>query len=245
MIRLTVLGSGDAFGSEGRRHSAYLIEAEGQSILVDCGPTILQALKQMRFDTGSIDLVLLTHLHGDHFGGVPFLFMEYRYENPRTRPLAIHGPPDTQRRVEAVFRALYEKTASEPSPHPVHYVEVAPGGPHVAGPARVTALPVPHVAELVCFAYRLEIAGRTIVYSGDTAWTDDLVELARGADVFLCECSTFETRVPIHVSYPEVAARAGDLGCRRLVLTHLGSEPLARRGEITIECAEDGMVIEL
>ena len=68
---------------------------------------------------------------------------------------------------------------------------------------------------------------------------------AAGADLFLCECSTYETRLDIHVSYPEVAAEAAALGCGRVVLTHLGDEVLARASSLGLECATDGMTIEL
>ena len=107
VMRVTVLGSGDAFGAGGRFHSAYLAEVEGSTFLLDCGPSILQSAKRMSYDLGKLDAVLLTHLHGDHFGGIPFLFMEYRYESPRTRPLTIYGPEGTERRVKClVHRAL-------------------------------------------------------------------------------------------------------------------------------------------
>src|SRR5436309_5505142 len=89
VVRVTVLGSGDAFGSGGRLHSAYLVETEGRTFLLDCGPSILQSLKRSGRDPGTVDFVLLSHLHGAHFGGVPFLFMEYRFEEPRSRPLAV------------------------------------------------------------------------------------------------------------------------------------------------------------
>ena len=191
-MRVTVLGSGDAYGSGGRGHSAYLLEAPGCTFLLDCGPSVLQSLKRAGHDSAAIDFVLLSHLHGDHFGGIPFLFMEYRYENPRTRPFAVS-----------------------------------------------------HVAELVCLGYRIEAAGRTIVYSGDASWSDEFLTQARGADLFLCECSTYETRLPIHISYPEIASRARDLGCHRLVLTHLGSEPLRHLEELSLECARDGMILDL
>src|SRR5437660_1166616 len=82
-------------------------------------------------------------------------------------------------------------------------------------------------------------AGWTIVYSGDSSWTDDFLPRARGADLFICECSTYETRVGIHISYPEIAARAPHLEVRRLLLSHLGREPLRRLGEIKLECAQD------
>lgn len=244
-MRLTVLGSGDAFGSGGRFHSAYLVEAPGATFLLDCGPSILQALKRAQMCPERLDFVLLTHLHGDHFAGVPFLFMDYRYESCRTRPFTVFGPPDVERRVKKLFSALYEKTANEPSPFPIEYRELAADTVTEIAGVRVTPLRVPHVAELVSFAYRIEVGGKTLVYSGDTGWTDDLVAHARGADLFVCECSTFETKLDIHVSYPEIARCASALGCKRLLLTHLGSEPLARLDEITLEVARDGMTIEL
>src|SRR5215468_6171657 len=127
VMRMTVLGSGDAFGAGGRFHSAYLVEAPAAAFLLDCGPSILQAAKRLQWDLARLDAVMLTHLHGDHFGGVPFLFMEYRYETPRTRPLTIYGPEGTERRVRALFAALYEHTAAQPLPFPVEYRELAAG----------------------------------------------------------------------------------------------------------------------
>ena len=118
-VQVTVLGSGDAFGSGGRAHSAYLVEAPGATFLIDCGPSILQSLKKLGRDPAAIDFILLSHLHGDHFGGVPFLLMEYRWEQPRTRPLVVYGPPDTGRRMRMLFTALFEKSAGETQPFPV------------------------------------------------------------------------------------------------------------------------------
>jgi ribonuclease BN (tRNA processing enzyme) len=245
VVRVTVLGSGDAYGSGGRAHSAYLVDAPACIFLVDCGATVLQSLKQLGRDPGDIDFVLLSHLHGDHFGGLPFLFMEYRYERPRRRPLTVYGPPGTEDRVRALFAVLYERSASEPLPFALRFVESEPGRAQAVAGVRILPLAVPHVPELVCLGYRLEVDGRTILYSGDSGWTETFVTEARGADLFLCECSTFDTRLEIHVAYTEIAARARDLGCRRLVLTHLGSETLRHLADITLECARDGQTIEL
>jgi ribonuclease BN (tRNA processing enzyme) len=244
-VQVTILGSGDAFGSGGRLQSAYLVESPEATFVVDCGSTILQGLKRRGVDPARIDFVCLSHLHGDHFGGVPFLFMDFLYESRRTRPFTVYGPPGTQARVQALFQALYERQADDALPYPVRFVELpTPGATAVQG-VSLEAFAVPHVAELVCYGFRIGVAGRTIVYSGDTGWTDALAARARGADLFICECSTFETQLDIHISYPEIAARAATLGCRRLVLSHLGAEPLRRRSEITLEVAEDGMVIPL
>lgn len=244
-VRVTVLGSGDAFGAGGRLHSGYLVEAPGVTFLVDCGPSVLQALKRGGVDPGAIDFVLLSHLHGDHFGGVPFLFMEYRYERPRTRRLAIYGPPDTAERVERLFSALYERTAAEPRGFDVAYTELRVNEPFEIGPVRILPALVPHSTELVCFGYRIEVAGRSFLYSGDTTWCEALAAMAQGTDLFICECSTWETKLDIHVCYPEIAERAARLGCKRLVLSHLGAEVLERLDEVTLECATDGMTIVL
>jgi ribonuclease BN (tRNA processing enzyme) len=246
VVRVTVLGSGDAFGSGGRLHSGYLVEAPGTAFLVDCGPSVLQAMKRIGKDPAVVDFVLLSHLHGDHFGGVPFLFMEYRYESQRTRPFAVFGPPHTERRVRTLFTALYEKPADEAEqPFPLRFEELVPDRERAIGDVRVLPFIVRHVTELVAFGYRIDVAGRSILYSGDAAWSDDFVARSRGVDLFICECSTYETRLPIHIAYPEIAARRADLGCRRLVLSHLGREPLRHLGEITLECAEDGMTLDL
>jgi ribonuclease BN (tRNA processing enzyme) len=243
-VQVTVLGSGDAFGSGGRLNSAYLIESPGATFMVDCGSTVLQGLKRSGVDPARIDFICLSHLHGDHFGGVPFLFMDFLYESRRTRPITIYGPPGTEARVCALFSALYQRQAGERLPYGVSMVELGPGTTNVQGVSLET-FAVPHVSELVCYGFRIRAGGKTIVYSGDTGWTDDFIARTTGADLFICECSTFETRLDIHVSYPEIATRAASLGCRRLLLTHLGAEPLRRRHEITLELAEDGMVISL
>jgi ribonuclease BN (tRNA processing enzyme) len=242
---VTVLGSGDAFGSGGRAHSAYLFEAPGVTFLLEAGPTILQSLKRAGRDPEAIDFVLVSHLHGDHFGGLPFLFLEYRYESRRLRPLPVYGPPGIARRTTALFAALYEEVAREPSPFPVSYQELTPGTPIVLDGVRVAPFPVPHVPDLVCLGFRIEVGGCVVIFSGDSGWTEEFVQQARGADLFLCECSTYETRLDIHLSYPEIAARAHDLGCRRLVLTHLGREPLAHVPGLSLECARDGMTLDL
>ena len=246
MVRVTVLGSSDAFGSGGRGHSAYLITSSSATFLLDCGPSVLQTLKRAGHDPGAVDFILLSHLHGDHFGGVPFLLMEYLYERPRTRPLAVYGPPGTERRLQALFAALYEHSAGQPLPFALDIVEVPPGAGFPVRGVQVLPFAVPHAAELVCLGFRVDVEGRSVVYSGDSGWTEEFVSQARGADLFLCECSTYEPRMPVfHLSYQEIAARARDISCRRLVLTHLGSESLAHLDDITLECARDGMTIDL
>ena len=97
-MKLHILGCGDAFGSGGRNQSAYLVEASDRLFLLDCGPTALLAMKRAGFDPRRLDAIILSHLHGDHFGGLPFFFIEYLYQKPRGYPLIIAGPEGTEAR---------------------------------------------------------------------------------------------------------------------------------------------------
>jgi ribonuclease BN (tRNA processing enzyme) len=246
VVRVTVLGSGDAFGSGGRLHSAYLVESSRRTFLVDCGPSVLQALKRMERDPAALDFILLSHLHGDHFGGIPFLFMEYLYEQPRTRPLVVCGPPGTEARVRALFAALYEKTSAQSLPFAVHYRELHAGQACSIDGVDVLPFAVPHAPELAAFGLRVGVDGKTLLYSGDSSWTDDFIAHARGTDLFLCECTYYAREANgIHVSWEEIQARLPRLGCRRLVLSHLGRVALSRCDEISVECARDGLTIDL
>lgn len=245
MPRVTILGSGDAFGAGGRLFGCYLVETREATFLLECGPTVLQGLKRAACDPARLDFVLVSHLHGDHFGGVPFLFMEYRYQTPRTRPLALYGPPGLCERTERLFAALYHRIADTASPFEAVFEAVRGGAAFRVRDVLVEPFAVSHVPELSCVGYRVTAEGKTICFSGDSAWSPELKAAAAGADLFLCECSTYETRLDIHVSYPEVAAEAAALGCRRILLTHLGDEVLARASSLGLECATDGMTIDL
>lgn len=245
MPRVTILGSSDAFGAGGRLFGCYLVETRTTTLLLECGPTVLQGLKRAGHDPARLDCVLVSHLHGDHFGGIPFLFMEYRYQTPRTRPLGVYGPAGLRERVDDLFSALYRGIAASEEPYEVTYGEVRPGTAFRLGDVLVEPFGVEHVPELTCVGYRVTAEGKTICFSGDSTWGPELKAAADGADLFLCECSTYDTQLEIHVSYPEVAAEAATVDCKRLVLTHLGSEVLERGDEISLECATDGMTIEL
>ncbi len=244
-VRVTFLGAGDAFGSGGNCMAGYLVEAAGTTLLLDCGPTSLLSMKRHHISAEAIDAVILSHFHGDHFAGLPFLFLELISERPRRRPLRIAGPPGTEARVRGVFRAMYRETASRPLPFPVEFIDLPPGRPQSLCGAAVLPFQVPHQQRDISLGLRLHLAGRVLVYSGDSGWTEELVEQTRDSDLFICECSFFETRTDNHLDYPRIAENRDRLGCRRLVLTHLGREVLARREEISEELASDGLVVTL
>jgi ribonuclease BN (tRNA processing enzyme) len=242
---LTCLGTGDAFGSCGRHCAGYLLDTEGGRLLLDAGPSVLGALKAQRREPSEIDGVVLSHLHGDHFGGIPFLFLEYRYESPRTRPLIVAGPPGTEARVFELWYALYADWRNQALSFPVEFIELNDGSTRDILGVRVESFRVPHQKTAVSLGHCLTAGGKRLAYSGDSAWTPELLRRSSGADLFLCECSTFDTFNPTHVRYLDIQANRAAFECRRLLLTHLGREVRERSAEIPDELANDGLKLEL
>ncbi len=243
-MRVTVLGSGDAFNAGGSLHSCYLLEHEGGRVMMDAGPTVLASLKRLGLRTDLPDAVLVSHLHGDHFAGIPYLFLEYSFVNCRTAPLKIVGPEKIEDHVDAVYAALYGGLQSRELSFPVEYVEVEPGRPFELAGFRCTPFRAEHRAGNCCLGYRVESPEGSLLYSGDSAWTEEFVTHSRGVDLFLCECTSFAAGIPRHTSYEEILARRDRLGCKRLMLTHLGPG-VCDADALEIERVHDGLVIEI
>jgi ribonuclease BN (tRNA processing enzyme) len=104
---------------------------------------------------------------------------------------------------------------------------------------------VPHQVHAISLGLKITYAGKQILFSGDSAWTDLFLSHARGVDLFLCECSFYDQESANHLNYKTLREKLADLACKKLVLTHLGEEMLQRRMELNVTCAEDGMLIEL
>lgn len=242
-VRLHFVGAGDAFGNGGRFQTCFWLEGADESLLIDCGATSLTALKGAGVEPNEIGCVVLTHLHGDHFGGLPFLVLDGQFRG-RERPLTIAGPPGTRERVEAAMDLLFPGSVTARRRFEVDFVELADRCRTPVGPAVITAVPVEQPDNPAC-ALRVEYGGRVIAYSGDTAWTDALIDLASGTDLFVAEAYFFDRTVPFHLDYATLLANSDRLDCGRIVLTHMSPDMLARRSEAAFECAHDGMTITM
>lgn len=242
---VTVLGSSDAFCSGGHPHATYFVETARAAFLVDCGPTLLLALKRHGIDTARIDFVVISHMHGDHFGGIPFLLLESIYERPRTRPLTVLGPPGIGPRVWTLTRALYPDVVPDELPFDLAFVELEPERRATIADVELHPVRVPHQDEDVSLAIGFASGGKRLLYSGDSPWDDRFLELARDVDLFLCECTAYDEPMGRHVQWTTLAPLVPRLGCRRLVLIHLGRAMRAHCGELGVECATEGMTIEL
>ena len=244
-MKLHILGCGDAFGSGGRNQSGYLVETSDRLFLLDCGPTTLLAMKRVGFDPRRLDAIFLSHLHGDHFGGIPFFFIEYLHQTPRDKPLHIAGPPGTEEKVCELFQLMYGHGSAPRDIPPTSFHLLLPEGTAVVEGISVFSFRVPHQVREISLALKVSCDGKQILFSGDSTWIDRFLDHARAVDLFLCECSFYDTGVGNHVSYLKLREYLPRLRCKQLVLTHLGEEMLARRKEIAETVAEDGMVIEI
>jgi ribonuclease BN (tRNA processing enzyme) len=186
----------------------------------------------------------VTHLHGDHFAGIPFFILDAQFSR-REAPLSIVGPPGIQTRVWETMEVLFPRSSETVQRFSLTFVELSPSTPLQVGALQVTAEPVMHFCGAPPYALRLECAGRTIAYSGDTEWTEALEKVAAGADLFICEAYFFDKRMRFHLDYQSLRKQESKLGCKRLVLTHLSEDMLKRLPEVKMEWAEDRKTITL
>src|SRR5262245_49322732 len=244
-VSVRFVGSGDSFGSGGRFQTCILVDGPRSRFAIDFGTSSLIALAQQGIEHNSIDAILLTHLHGDHCGGVPFLLMDAMLSAKRSRPLTIAGPRDLQRRMAEIQEALFPGSHVMTPRFPLSWIELEPGRAQAVLDLTVTAQPARHTQETNPTALRVDVDGKVVAYTGDTEWTDDIAKVARGADLFIAECYFYDKPIKWHLNYPVIAARRGDCGAKRVILTHMSKEMLAHAGEIPEECAADGLVVTL
>ncbi len=238
-------GSGDAFGSGGRFQTCFWLAGAGQTMLVDCGATSMVALKRRGLDPGAIDAVVISHLHGDHFGGLPFLILDGQFTR-REKPLHVTGPPGTSRRLAQAMETLFPGSGQVARRFSVDVSELVPGGsPAGIGAASVRAWQVDHASGAPSLAVRVALGGATFGYSGDTQWTPALAEAARGADLFAVEAYTFDRPIRYHLDYQTLRGHRHELEATRIVLTHMSESMLRRAADAELPAAYDGMAVEI
>jgi ribonuclease BN (tRNA processing enzyme) len=247
-MKVTIVGSGDAFGSGGRFNTCFMLEAQGRTVLMDFGASSPVALKAQGHDPDRIDAVILSHLHGDHFGGLPFLLLDAQFLSRRGRPLTIAGPPGSRERIKALMEVYFPRSTGTNWRFPWEVVEITPGvAADLLGLAVVTA-EVVHPSGAPSTALRVSDGRATIAYSGDTEWTDALIPIADGADLLIIECYEYARPVTGHINWAVLKERIPALRARRIMITHMNPSMLARIEEarsLGLLVAEDGLSLEI
>lgn len=243
-MQVEFVGSGDAFGSGGRYQTCLHLTDEAIDVLIDLGATAFHALKASGAAPNRISTILVTHFHGDHFGGLPYFDLDAQFVSRRSEPLTLVGPPKLEARWRALLDASYPGLASAKRGFEIRFREIMPGESIELDGLKIAAREMQHDPNAgVCLGYRLEAAGKTCVYSGDTTWTDELIPLAEGADLFISECYVRARKMAVHMDYATLVSKLPDIAAKRVVLTHMGPDMIEHLEDISQETAYDGLTI--
>ncbi len=243
-VEIQFLGSGDAFGNGGRLQACIHVRTDETRFLLDCGASALVGMKRFGVDPSEIDRVLISHLHGDHFAGIPFLILDGQFSR-RTRPLRIAGPPGVEERVREAMEILFPGSSQVQRKFSVDFAEMKESTVNFYEGVSVIPYPAVHPSGSTSFALRVSCAGKEIGYSGDTEWTENLISVAREADLFISECYIFDKKINYHLSYQNLQEQKEKLGYHRLILTHMSDDMLKRLESMNVEWADDGKKIVL
>ncbi|MEH2565763.1 MBL fold metallo-hydrolase [Bradyrhizobium sp. AZCC 2289] len=242
-MQLRFVGCGDALGSGGRSNTCFHVTGKSVNFLIDCGASSLPALKRLEIARDDIDLILITHFHGDHFAGLPFFLLDAQFTR-RTRPLVIAGPKGIETRLAQLMEALFEHSSKTKQRFDLSVVALTPEETRSFGAVEVTPYAVVHGESGGPFlAYRIEAEGRVVAYSADTEWTETLIPAARDADLFIAEAYYYDKIVKNHLSLKTLEAHLPEINAKRLILTHMSDDMLGRLDELPYTAAEDGMVV--
>jgi ribonuclease BN (tRNA processing enzyme) len=245
-MHLQFVGCGDAFGSGGRFNTCFHLVGRDINALIDCGATSLVSMNKLAINRNEINVIFLTHFHADHVGGVPFFILEANYVLKRERVLTIAGPPSLKSRYAEIVEVGFPGTKSLELRFPLTLRELEIGRRSEVGALRVTSFHVLHDDRAgPCLGFRFEAEGKVIAYSGDTEWTDSLIDIGHEADLFICEAFTRDKPIATHMALSALERHLGQIRPKRLMLTHMSNDMLARRAEVPYETAEDGMILEL
>jgi ribonuclease BN (tRNA processing enzyme) len=255
-MKLTVIGSADAFNSAGRGNSCYVLESAGAGkVMIDFGPTALLGLRRQGIQPNELSGVVFTHLHGDHIGGVPLLVIDALYNSRRKTELAVLGPTLTRQMLDGLMRVTYGDLEDAVAKGLLLSIdEFGPGEERAFHGYRVRAFAAEHMQlphRPLCLRFE-DPSGRAIAFSGDTLICPGLLAAADGAELLVADCSRLAPPAGQHATWQEWQAILPDLKAKALLLTHLGPDVRAALpglasspSPLPLRFAEDGLVLEL
>jgi ribonuclease BN (tRNA processing enzyme) len=247
-MRLTVIGCGDAFGAGGSLQTSFYVRSSAATFLVDCGVTTLIGMRRLGLKPNDIDTIYVSHLHGDHFGGLPWLLIDAIYVSMRRRPLVVTGPRGIEARFIIAAEAHYPNITTAKRDFDLRFIEYEERQPLAIGGVTVIPFEVKHPSGAPPYALRFDIDGKVLAFTGDTGWVEVLGEVAQGADLFISECFQYDVVLPIHLDYATIDANYQKLGAKRVLLTHMGEAMLANVQKVDrarYVVARDGMTLDL
>jgi len=238
-----ILGCGDAFSAGGRNNTCFLIKHNNEYILIDCGATSLPLIRKAGYELDRIRTIVLSHFHGDHFGGIPALILNAIHGDGGREPFTIFSPIQGKERISLLMESMYPGSSSYLDELPVyfHYYD---GEPYANGAYSVLGLPVIHAPETIPHGIRIAFEDLIISFSGDTSWSANLIDLASDSDIFIIECNFLDQQSKIHLDYQTILKHLPQLKAKKILLTHMGMEVI-NQGNIALEKLSDGLKLPL
>ena len=239
MVELTFLGTANAFGHDGRLFSCYLLKGE-HTLLIDAGPALFSAMKRNKISINDIDGVILSHLHPDHYLGLPAIVLENFYVIKRKSRIPIYGPEGTRDKILEVTRVLHTEEIYQHVDEIFEFIEFnahltrnIPGG-------RVSTFPAQHSGNARMQV--IEFEGKLIGYTGDTSYVEDSFNELLKSDILITEASSSGFPIPDHMTLEQIQELSIPDGCR-VYLSHVGQSVVDNVSKIKhpIYLAEDNM----
>lgn len=217
-LELAFVGSGNAFAPGGLCWNGFVVDGR---FLFEAPPQALLSLNRMGIDPNALDAIVLSHHHGDHFLGLPFIMLHWKYFG-RSRPAAVVGPPGTRELATAIGRSVYPGLFD--ISYELRWLEVEDGDFVEFEGLRIRAHRVEHDTRLsLNLGFSCRLGDRFFSYTGDTGLCDAVLAMASESELVIAECSSVDERVPIHLNLVDDIPRIREAmpPDSRLILTHV------------------------
>ncbi len=237
------LGTAAAFGSLGRNLSSHLVKYEKMNLLLDAGPSVVSRLKKHKLSPADLDLIYVSHLHGDHLLGLVFIALEFVYLNPPSDPLPLYLPNGGKDALEAVIRIVYP--GMDQKGWQDHF-EFRTENSWFFNGVEFRTFPADHEANARLLLVKTRDG--TLGYTGDTGPRSEyLWNHIFTADSVITECTTFDRSIPHHLNFQEISKRQSKISANRIYLVHTHEDVWKKQNQITrpFILAKDDISLEL
>lgn len=221
-LNLTFIGSGNAFSPAGLCCNGFLVN---DRVLFDAPPQALSSLNTVGAEINEIDAVVISHHHGDHFLGLPFLLLHWKWKG-RTKPVQIVGPRGTEVLGKDIVEKVFPGSLRDIG-YDLEWIDAKPGSPlSLREGFEIEPYPMVHDPELsMCLGYKTRVGATTFSYTGDSVMCDSVLDLTKGVDLMVSECASRADRIPVHMNLVDdmPVVRRNLASTSPLILTHIAA----------------------
>lgn len=244
-MKITFAGSGDAFGSGGRLNTCFYVESSNTGFLIDCGASAMISLRKFNIDPNCVSTIVISHLHGDHFGGLGYFILDAQLISKRDKDLTIMGPPGLEARHRVTMAALFPGAVDIKRRFQIRFIEMLAEQETFLEHLAVTPFIVDHSCGAPPYALRIRCEDKILTYTGDSQWSETIISAGAQADLLIAECYQYDRKLKGHLDYQTLKEHLHEIAPKRVILTHMGTAMLERLDTIDIEAAYDGLVVTI